>query len=554
MQATKLPANADTFDYVIIGAGAAGCVLAARLSEDPSVSVCVLEAGPSDRHPMIHVPAGFIKMIFNENYTWQFRTEPTENTGGRAIATLQGRVVGGSSSLNGLVYNRGQAADYDAWAQAGNSGWSYADVLPYFMRSERRIGGEDEFRGRDGGAPISNIDWKHPICEAFIRGAVGTGIPRNEDYNGRTQEGVGYFQRIIHRGRRVSSARAFLIPALKRKNLTLRTNIRASRILFEGRRAVGVAALRQQGGPENMFHARREVIVCAGPINTPRLLQISGVGPQEVLADLGIAPVHILPGVGRNLRDHFSVRVVARAKNTLTINERAKGLRLAGEIARWLVGKPSILALSPSLVHVFWKSDAALEQPDLQGVFTPASYKQGFVSLLDDFPGMTCGFWQHRPASTGFVRARSTDPFVDPIIQPNYLSADDDKRVLIAGIRLARKLLTTPELAPYFDHEVSPGPDVTTDEALLEYARQIGTSSWHLIGTAKMGPAGDSGAVVNSDLFVHGLQSLRVIDSSIMPTSPSANTYAASLMIGEKGADLVRGRTGVLGSATSPAA
>jgi choline dehydrogenase len=546
MAATGRITEAGTFDYVIVGAGAAGCVLAARLSEDPSVSVCVLEAGPSDRHPMIHVPAGFIKMIFNENYTWQFKTEPTENTAGRAIQTLQGRVVGGSSSINGLVYNRGQAADYDAWAQAGNAGWSYADVLPYFKRSERRIGGEDEFRGREGGAPISDLDWKHPVCEAFIRGAVGMGIPRNEDYNGRSQEGVGYFQRIIDRGFRISSARAFLIPALTRENLTLRTKTRASRIVFEGRRAVGVAARTAQGGPETVYRARREVVLSAGPINTPRLLQISGVGPQEVLAELGVSPVHILPGVGRNLRDHYSVRVVARAKNTVTINELARWPRLGGQIARWLMGKPSILAVSPSLVHIFWKSDPALDYADLQGVFTPASYKQGFVSLLDDFPGMTCGFWQHRPASTGYVTARSTDPFVDPIIQPNYLSAEDDKRVLIGGIRLARELLGTPELARFFEREISPGPEATSDDELLDYARQIGTSSWHLLGTSKMGPASDPMAVVGPDLSVHGLGGLRVVDSSIMPTTPSANTYAGSLMIGEKGADLVRGSSAAL--------
>lgn len=535
----------DIFDYIIVGAGPAGCVLADRLTEDGRTTVCVLEAGPSDRNLMIHIPAGFIKMVFNPAYTFEFQTEATEQTAGRRIPTMQGRVVGGSSSINGLIYNRGQAADFNSWAQRGNRGWGYADVLPYFMRSERRIGpGDARYRGRNGAMPITDLDWIHPICEAFIAGAVGLGIPRTADYNGAEQAGVGYFQRIIHRGWRMSAARCFLDPARKRHTLDVRTHARVTAILFEDRRAVAVRYLHGDSTKrQREVRARREVILSAGTVNTPRLLQISGVGGPSLLRQLGVPIVHALNGVGENFRDHYSVRIVARAKNAKTINELARGANLIWQIARWSLGKPSILALSPSLVHIFWKSRKGLDGPDLQGVFTPASYKAGFVSLLDDYPGMTCGFWPHRPESVGHVRARSTDPFVDPVLQPNYLSAENDQRVLLGGIRLARQLFQTPQLAPFFEKEQLPGRQIDTDDELLDYARHYGTSSWHLIGTARMGPADDSTAVVDDQLRVHGLQGLRVVDASVMPTSPSANTMAATLMIAEKAADMIRGRT-----------
>ncbi len=535
----------DTFDYIIVGAGPAGCVLADRLTEDGRTTVCLLEAGPSDRNLMIHIPAGFINMVFNPAYTFPFETEATEQTAGRRIPTMQGRVIGGSSSINGLIYNRGQAADFNSWAQRGNHGWGYADVLPYFMRSERRIGpGDARYRGRNGAMPITDLDWIHPICEAFIAGAVKLGIPRTADYNGAEQTGVGYFQRIIHRGWRMSAAHCFLDPARKRRTLDVRTHARVTAILFEDRRAVGVRYLHGDSTErQREVRARREVILSASTVNTPRLLQISGVGAPPLLKQLGVPIVHALNGVGENFRDHYSVRIVARAKNAKTINELAHGASLIWQIARWSLGKPSILGLSPSLVHIFWKSRKGLDSPDLQGVFTPASYKAGFVSLLDDYPGMTCGFWPHRPESVGYVRARSTDPFVDPVLQPNYLSAENDQRVLLGGIRLARQLFQTPQLAPFFEKEQLPGRQIDTDDELLDYARHYGTSSWHLIGTSRMGPAEDPTAVVDDQLRVHGLQGLRVVDASVMPTSPSANTMAATLMIAEKAADMIRGRT-----------
>jgi choline dehydrogenase len=536
----------DTFDYVIVGAGAAGSVLAARLTEDQGVTVCVLEAGPPDRHPFIHIPAGFIKLLFNPDYTWQFKTEPAEGSGGRRIPTTQGRTLGGSSSINGMVYNRGQRADYDAWAQRGNRGWGYDDVLPYFKRTERRIGGaagEDDFHGRDGAIPVTDMDWIHELNEAFIAGAVGMGLPRNPDYNGASQAGVGYFQRAIHDRFRRSAAQMLLRPARARATLAVRTGQRAEAVLFDGRRATGVRTVGDRDrASRRIVHARRAVILSAGTVNTARLLQVSGVGDPALLGTLGVPVVHALPGVGENFRDHYSVRLVARVRGIDTINELARGPKLAMQIARWAAGRPSILAVCPSLVYWFWKSDPSMDNPDLQGVFTPASYKDGFIGVLDDFPGMTCGVWQHRPESVGYVRARSTDVFEDPAIQPNYLSARYDRDVLVRGLRLARGLLRTPELARYFDREHLPGDAVQTDDELLDYARRYGSTAYHLIGTARMGPASDPMSVVDDQLRVHGIEGLRVVDASIMPTMPSANTYAATMMIAEKGADMIRGR------------
>ncbi len=544
MRRNMATSEPDTFDYVIVGSGAAGSVLAGRLGEDPNVTVCVLEAGPPDRHPFIHIPAGFIKMLFNPAYTWQFKTEPTERTGGRPILTTQGRTIGGSSSINGMVYNRGQAADFDNWAQRGNRGWGYADVLPYFKRTERRIGGDDsDFHGRDGNVPVTDMDWIHPINEAFIDGAVGMGIPRNADYNGADQAGVGYFQRAIYKGLRRSAARMFLLPARTRGNVEIRTDARAAAILLEGKRAVGVRYIDDRDRKTtHVVRARREVIVSAGTANTARLLQISGIGPGGLLQSLGVPVLHELAGVGENFRDHYAVRLVAKAKNVRTMNEMARGMGLVGQIARWAVGKPSILALSPSNVYWFWKSNELLGNPDLQGVFTPASYKAGLVGMLDDFPGMTVGVWQHRPESTGYVRARSADPFVDPIIQPNYLAHATDREALIGGLRVAQKLLRTPELAPFMDRIVAPEQDELSDDEWLDFAARYGSTCYHLMGTARMGPASDPTTVVDDELRVHGLQGLRVCDASIMPNMTSANTYSSTMMIAEKAADMIRGR------------
>lgn len=537
-------ANAtDQYDYVIVGSGAAGAILANRLTEDGKATVCLLESGPADWHPYLHIPAGFIKAVFNPAFAWQFQSEPNELTKGRRIPLPQGRVLGGSTSINGLIYNRGQRSDYDHWAALGNRGWSYAEILPYFKKTERWVGGDDRFRGRSGELPVSDIEWKHPIMDAFIAGAVGMGIPRNPDYNGEAQEGVGFFQRTIHGRWRMSTARTFLRPAKSRSNLEIRTNAQAMTILFDGKRATGVRYMRnREKGAVRDVRARREVIICCGAFNTPKLLQLSGIGPGQFLQEIGVPVVHDLPGVGENLSDHFSVRIVARAKNIRTLNEIATGVGLVGQIARWVLGMPSVLALSPSLVYFFWKSKDGLPAPDLQGVFTPASYKEGYVGMLDNYPGMTCGVWRHRPDSRGYVRLRSGDVFEDPVIQPNYLQHPRDQQVLMDGIRLARRLLQTPELAQFVASETLPGPATVSDADLLDFARRYGVSSYHPNGTAHMGPASDPTAVVDDQLRVHGLEALRIADSSVIPSIPSANICAATMMIGEKAADMIRDR------------
>ncbi len=539
-----MAATPDTFDYVIVGAGAAGSILAARLTEDPGVSVCVLEAGPPDRNFFIHLPAGFIKTLVDPSVTWQFSTEPTERTGGRRIKTIQGRTLGGSSSVNGMIYNRGQPADLDSWAQRGNRGWGYADCLPYYMRTEKRIGyGRDDRRGKSGSLPVTDMDWVHPLSEAFMEGCVAAGLPRNPDYNSGDQAGVGYFQRGIQKGWRVSAARAFLKPAMARPELEVRTNARACGIVFEGRRAVGIRYLTERGGAAQEVRARREVILSAGTVNTARLMQLSGIGPASTLARIGVPVFHELP-VGENFRDHYASRLVMRAKPGVeTLNELARGFGLVKQVARWATGRPSMLATAPSHVHIFWKSFEGLDEPDLQGVFTPGSYAEGKVYVLDDYPGCTAGAWQHRPESTGWVRAKSTDVFEDPEIQPNYLSDENDRRVHLGGIRLIRRLLHMPQMMKFLERQTLPGVNVDRDDELLDFAYRNGSTTYHLIGTCRMGPETDRSSVVDDQLKVHGLEALRIVDASIMPSMPSANTYATTMMIAEKASDFIRGRT-----------
>ena len=539
-----MASKADTFDYIVVGGGTAGSIMVNRLSAD-GASVCLLEAGPKDRHPFIHIPAGYIKNIYSPKMTWNFKSKPELATANRSFPLPQGRVLGGSSSINGLNYVRGQSADYDNWAQMGNTGWSYGDVLPYFKRSERRIGpGDDAVRGRDGEMPITDLDLIHPVCEAFIKGAAQMGIPRNPDYNSGDQAGTGYFQRTIHKGYRYSAAKAFLRPARKRPNVDIRTNAQAAEILFEGTRANGVRYLRDgREGNAVEVRARREVILCAGALNTPKLLQLSGIGPAEVLGDLGIKVRVDLHGVGNNLRDHYGVRMVSTLKGVKTFNSMAQGLPLGLEVVKWLWGRPSLLSVSPSLTHLFWKSSDALETPDLEYVMTPASFREGTVGLLDNMPGMTVGVWQMRPESHGYVRPVSRNPFDPPEINPNYLSDPRDQQVLLRSIHLGRKLMTTAPLQPWLTGKTNPDQDLQSDDELLDWARREGITVYHMIGTARMGPDGDPGAVVDSQLRVRGLQGLRVADASVMPVMPSGNTNAPVMMVAEKAADMILGKT-----------
>ena len=534
----------DTFDYVIVGAGSAGSVLANRLSEDRNITICVLEAGPADWHPYIHLPAGFIKTFYNKSINWCYTQEPGDYTNGRRIFSPRGKTLGGSSSINGHIYNRGQRGDFDTWAQYGNRGWGYADVLPYFRRMERRIGnGDATYRGRDGELTVTDIDWRDPLCEAFIEGAVSLGIPRNPDYNGSTQEGVAYAQRTIHNGRRISAAIAFLRPAVKRGNVTVRTHAHATEITFEGKRATGVRySIGGRGGEKMEVRARKEVILSGGSYNSPQLLQLSGIGPAALLQSHGIAVKHDLPGVGEGLQDHYAPRSVARVKNVKTINERARGLNLAMEALRWATTRRGILALSPTLVYCFWHSGETAESSDLQLTFTPASYMEGEQGKLEREPGVSVAAWQQRPEARGYVRIRSGDPFDPPIIQTNYLGHELDRRVTIAGMKLARRLLASEPMKPYYDYEEFPGPKVQSDDEFLHAATQRAQTTFHPGCTCRMGPATDKTAVVDDQLRVHGLEALRVVDASIMPRMISANLNASTLMIADKASDMLRGR------------
>ena len=533
----------NNFDYIIVGAGSSGCVLANRLSADGKNSVCLLEAGPPDWNPFIHIPAGFIKTLINPNVNWLFKSEPSWGTDGRVIDIPRGKTLGGSSSINGMVFNRGQNLDFDTWAQKGNRGWSYSDLLPYFKKYEKRYGEYDEtYRGNKGELPITDLEYRDPLCEAFIKGAIEYGIPLNKDYNGELQEGVSYVQRNTRGRFRVSAAKAFLNPAKSRSNLQIITNAFVTKINFKNKTALGVEYFKggRRGKKVNLL-ANKEVILSSGVIKSPHILHMSGVGPAEDLQKLGIDVVHDLKGVGMNLRDHFAPRLTARAKNIETINEKSRGIKLLKEIGKYVIGKQSIVNLSPTLVYCFWHSNEEIRNHDLQMTFTPASYKEGVQSTLDTEPGFTVTAWQQRPESLGWVKSKNNDPFDSPIIQPNYLDAEEDKRVVIAGLKLSRKLMYSKALSNYFDYEVYPGIEKQSDEELLQVARERGTTTYHQMGTCRMGPKSDPTAVVDNNLKIYGLENIRVIDASIMPTMLSANLHSGATLIGEKGSDLVLG-------------
>jgi choline dehydrogenase len=533
----------NTFDYIVVGSGAAGSVLAERLTASGRATVCVIEAGPPDSNPFIKLPAGYVKNLNNPELVWQFRSSPSEGTAGREVYIPQGKVLGGSTSVNGLVYNRGQVADFDNWAAMGATGWAYSDVLEYFKRSENRAGGDPCYRGQRGPLDITPIGQSNAICDAFIDAVASFGLPKHNDYNGRTQRGAGYNERFIdQRARRVTAASTYLKQAQRRAHLNLITNAQVTRVIIEGGRAVGVEYVHDKGAQPVSIRARREVILSAGTVNSTKLLQLSGIGDSVRLKNLGIQPVHHLLGVGENFQDHYFMRFSLRVrKGYPSLNQQVKGWRLLTEMIRWFAGKPGALSICPSVAYAFINSQTFEADPDLQFIFAHGSYKPGKVYVLDDFPGMTCGFTQQRPHSIGYIHIRSSDPFEAPVIQPNYLQHEVDRAVVIRAMRLTRQILQSPKLASIVDEELVPGANVQSDDELLNFAKETGNTGYHLVGTNRMGQASDPMTVVGPDLKLHGLDGLRVIDASVMPRVTSANTCAATYMIAEKGADLVLG-------------
>ncbi|MGC1439684.1 MAG: choline dehydrogenase [Burkholderiaceae bacterium] len=524
------------YDFVVVGAGSAGCVLANRLSARSDVNVLLLEAGPADRNPWIHIPIGYYRTMVNPRISWGYDTETVESAGNRTFDWPRGKVVGGCSSVNGLVYARGQSEDFDHWRSLGNTGWGFGDVLPYFMRAEgATINDIDEgFHGRDGPLTISRAS-RHPLCDAYIQAATQAGIPANSDYNGRVQEGAGYFQVTTRNGLRSSAATAYLNPARKRQNLHIQTNSLVRRLVIENRRVVGVDV--DQGGKHQLIRARREVLLCAGTINSPQILQLSGIGDSELLKSTGITPCHHLPEVGENLQDHYTCSSKYRCSQPVTVNDEVATWVGKVRIAlRWLKDRGGPMSLSAGQVGVFAKTHADCETPDVQFHFMRYSaQKRG--RDLDPFPGFTVTMCQLRPESRGYVRIKSSDHRDKPLIQPNYLTTDKDCETMVAGLRLVRKVASQPALGSYISEEMRPGAGVTDDAALLDYVRNNGSTIFHPSSTCRMGV--DEGAVVDPRLKVNGIEGLRVADASVMPTLVSANTNAACIMIGEKAADMV---------------
>ena len=530
--------DAQEFDYIVVGAGSAGCVLAARLSEDPATRVLLLEAGPPDRSFWIHLPIGYGKTMWSKKYNWCFHTDPDPNMNGRRVYWPRGKALGGSSSINGLIYIRGQREDYDHWARLGNTGWGYDDVLPYFIKSERNQRGSDAYHGSDGPLSVSDIAGKDDLIEAFIGGAGALGVPRTADFNAATQEGAGYYQLTTWKGWRWSTAKGYLQPARSRPNLRVETGAHVTGIVFDGKRAVGVRY--RQGGADKRATCRGELLLSAGSIQSPQLLQLSGIGPAALLQSRGVAVVHDLAGVGENLQDHLQIRLIFESTRATTNDQLNSWVGQARLGLQWLLHRSGPLAVGINQGGCFMRAlPEEAKTPDIQ--FHVATLSADMAGgKVHPFSGMTMSVCQLRPESRGHIRIKSRDPFEPPEMRPNYLATDLDRRMAVAGMKAARAIAAAPAMRPFIKREVKPGPDANDDAALLEFCRNNGATIFHPSGTCAMGRDAGAGAVVDARLRVHGVQALRVIDCSVMPTLVSGNTNAPAVMMAEKAADMIR--------------
>jgi choline dehydrogenase len=524
------------FDYIIVGAGSAGCAVANRLSENKDNKVLLIEAGRAS-HPVSRLPASFALLIDNPLANWRYRSEPEENTSNREIPIPRGKLLGGSSSINGLVFVRGQKLDYDTWAQMGNTGWSYDEVLPFFKKMENYQGKSSKLRGKEGPLKVSEVSDRNPIYDALFKSGEVNGIPFNEDYNGEDQEGIGYTQTTIYKGERMSAEVAYLKPIKSRDNLTISTNSLVTKLLFEGKTCIGVEL--KNKNKLTKFHALKEVILCGGAINSPQILELSGIGNPSILKEKNIDPIHKLMGVGENLRDHIAPRIVYKVdKSGIAYNDKARGLNLVKQVFKYVFKKDGFLTLPSAPVVGFFKTRKELASPDIQVHFIPyrVVLKDGKRTLGKE-PGITCTVNQNRPESKGSIHIKSNNPEEYPSIKYNFLSNSLDRDTLVAGVKLIRNIMQSEPMKEFCSDEIQPGMDFSSDANILQFIRDKAETVYHPSGTCKMGF--DENAVVDKELKVHGIKGLRIADASIMPTLISGNTNAACMMIGERCADFI---------------